>query len=107
MARPARLAQAGHGLRAVGASADGQIELLLQAGRRQLDALVLEDKPLGQPDADKLKAAMLDGIRQMGLGALPWSDDLAKWRERAAFLRQQDESWPDLSDEALMISLDT
>ena len=59
------------------------------------------------PDADKLKAAMIEGIRQLGLGALPWSDDLAKWRERVAFLRTQDEGWPDLSDKALLESLDT
>ena len=38
---------------------------------------------------------------------LPWSDELAQWRERVAFLRRLDESWPDLSDEALLASLET
>ena len=52
------------------------------------------------------KAAMLDGIRQMGLGACPGSDELREWRERVAFLRRLDESWPDLSDAALLGSLD-
>jgi ATP-dependent helicase HrpB len=79
---------------------------VLARKRRRLGALVLEDKPLAKPDADKLKAAMIEGIRQMGLGALFWSDDLARWRERVAFLRLQDESWPDLSDAALFDSLD-
>jgi ATP-dependent helicase HrpB len=69
--------------------------------------LVLEDKPLAKPDAEKLKAAMLDGVRQLGLSALPWSDDLARWRERVAFLRRLDESWPDLSDTALLPSLES
>ena len=79
---------------------------VLARRRRRLGALVLEDKPLGKPDPEKLKAAMLDGMRQLGLAALPWSDDLAKWRERIAFLRRLDESWPDLSDEALLASLE-
>jgi ATP-dependent helicase HrpB len=80
---------------------------VLARKQRRLGALVLEDKPLARPDAEKLKAAMLDGVRQLGLGALPWNDDLAKWRERVAFLRQLDESWPDLSDTALLASLET
>jgi ATP-dependent helicase HrpB len=81
--------------------------VVLARRRRRLGALLLEDKPLANPDADKLKAAMIEGIRQLGLGALPWSDDLSKWRERVAFLRTQDEGWPDLSDKALLGSLDT
>jgi ATP-dependent helicase HrpB len=78
---------------------------VLARQRRRLDSLVLEDKPLTSPDADKLRAAMIDGVRHVGLAALPWSDDLRKWRERIAFLRQLDESWPDLSDAALLASL--
>jgi len=80
---------------------------VLARRQRRLGALILEDKPLTRPDAEKLKAAMLDGVRQLGLGALPWNDDLARWRERIAFLRRLDESWPDLSDRALLGSLET
>ncbi|MEI7871804.1 MAG: ATP-dependent helicase HrpB [Alphaproteobacteria bacterium] len=78
---------------------------VLARRRRRLGAMVLEDKPLARPDAEKLRAAMLDGVRQLGLGALPWSDELSKWRERVAFMRAQDESWPDLSDTALLTTL--
>ena len=80
---------------------------VLARRQRRLGALILEDKPLTRPDAEKLKAAMLEGVRQLGLGALPWNDDLARWRERIAFLRRLDESWPDLSDRALLGSLET
>lgn len=80
---------------------------VLARRRRRLGALVLEDKPLARPDADKLKGAMVDGIRRMGLSVLPWSDELARWRERVAFLRTLDESWPDLSDATLLAGLDT
>jgi ATP-dependent helicase HrpB len=79
---------------------------VLARRRRRLGALMLEDKPLAQPDPARLQSAMIDGIRQMGLSALPWSDDLAKWRERVAFLQTLDESWPDLSDAALLGSLE-
>ena len=80
---------------------------VLARRRRRLGALVLEDKPLARPDGAKLRDAMLDGIRQLGLGALPWRDELAKWRERVAFLRSHDPAWPDLSDAALLDSLGT
>ncbi|HYR67602.1 MAG TPA: ATP-dependent helicase HrpB, partial [Reyranella sp.] len=80
---------------------------VLARRRRRLGALILEDKPLGRPDRDKLRAAMLDGVRQLGLAALPWTDDLAKWRERVAFLRRLDDSWPDLSDTNLLVSLES
>jgi ATP-dependent helicase HrpB len=71
--------------------------------RRRLDALVLEDKPLGKPDPEKVKAAMLEGVRRRGL---PWTDELSAWRQRIGFLRHLDASWPDLSDEALNGSMD-
>ncbi len=80
---------------------------VLARRRRHLGALVLEDKPLPRPNAEKLKAAMLDGVRQLGLGALPWSEDLAKWRERVAFVRTYDATWPDLSDAVLVATLDS
>ena len=68
---------------------------VLARRRRRLGALLIEDKPLVKPDPEKVKGAMLDGIRQRGL---PWNDELRGWRERIAFLRRIDESWPDLSD---------
>ena len=77
--------------------------VVLARQRRRLGALALEDRPIDRPDPDKVKAAMLDGLRRRGL---PWTDELRAWRQRVAFLRRLDESWPDLSDEALGASLD-
>ncbi|SJZ32522.1 ATP-dependent helicase HrpB [Enhydrobacter aerosaccus] len=79
---------------------------VLARQRRRLGALLLEDKPLARPDPEQVRAAMLDGVRQLGLAALPWSDELTRWRERIAFLRALDETWPDLSDAALLGTLD-
>jgi ATP-dependent helicase HrpB len=86
---------------------DGREGAVLARQRRRLGAVLLEDKPLAKPDGDKVKAAMIEGIREIGPGALPWSDDLVHWRERVAFMRTLDESWPDLSDAALLGSLDS
>ncbi|MBV8394084.1 MAG: ATP-dependent helicase HrpB, partial [Alphaproteobacteria bacterium] len=78
---------------------------VLARRRRRLGELLLEDRPLAKADPDRVKEAMLDGVRQLGLGALPWGDELARWRERIGFLRRQDENWPDLSDAALLAAL--
>ena len=80
--------------------------VVLARRRRRLGALLLEDKPLAKPDPEALKAAMLDGVRQMGLATLPWSGDLQAWRQRIGFMRAIDDSWPDLSDTALLARLD-
>jgi ATP-dependent helicase HrpB len=79
---------------------------VLARRRRRMGALILEDKPLRDPDAEKRRAAMLEGIRRLGLGALPWTDDLVKWRQRVGFMRALDEGWPDLSDAALLGALE-
>ncbi|MFO1081076.1 MAG: ATP-dependent helicase HrpB [Reyranellaceae bacterium] len=79
---------------------------VLARRRRRLGALVLDDKPLASPDPERRRAAMLEGVRRLGLGALPWTDELQGWRARIAFLRRLDDSWPDLSDAALLERLE-
>ena len=83
---------------------DGIVEAKYQ---RHLLALVLEEKPLQKPDPELLRAAMLDGIRQMGLDALPWSSSTQSLRARVAFLRRAlpEKNWPDWSDAALLANL--
>ena len=82
-------------------------EIVEAKRERRLLALVLEEKPLQKPDAEAARAAMLDGIRQMGLAVLPWSGAAASLRARVAFLRGAlpDQDWPDWSDVALMATL--
>ena len=82
-------------------------EIVEAKRERRLLALVLEEKPLQKPDVDAVRAAMLDGIRQMGLASLPWSAATRTLRARVAFLRRvlPEKSWPDWSDDALLASL--
>ena len=46
---------------------------------------LLEDAPLAVPDSDAIQAAMLRGLRTLGLAALPWTPALEQWRARVVF----------------------
>ena len=75
---------------------------------RRFDCIVLDSKPIQNPDPSRYADALVDAVRQLGLSALPWSDALMQWRERARCLRawRPDLELPDLSDQALLASLD-
>lgn len=74
----------------------------------RLHALVLAERPLKKPDASKLAAAVLTGIRELGLKSLNWTPELEAFRARVNFIRklEPDASWPDLSDDALTRTLE-
>ncbi len=73
--------------------------------QRRLGAIVLSAKPLR--DADALRAAMIEGVRALGLIALPWTEGLRQWQARVLSLRvwRPNENWPDVSDAALLASM--
>jgi ATP-dependent helicase HrpB len=77
---------------------------------RRLGLLVLDSAELRDPPPDAVTAAMLAGLRQMGLSSLPWTPELRQWQARVALLRRlavpAPEPWPDLSDAALSATLD-
>ncbi len=86
------------------------------AGKRALsaqrearfDQIVLESKPAGRVDPQHAAAALADAVRELGLDALPWSESLRQWRERVRCLREwlPESGFPDLSDQALIDSID-
>jgi ATP-dependent helicase HrpB len=53
-----------------------------------------------------VREALLEAIRRRGIGTLPWSPPSLRLRERLAFLHAHEASWPDVSDAALLRSLD-
>jgi ATP-dependent helicase HrpB len=73
---------------------------------RRLGAIRLSEgrDALASPEA--VAAALVSGVREHGLDLLPWSDAARSLRRRAGFARQHDPSVADLSDEALIASLD-
>lgn len=77
-------------------------------GRAASGALVLEERPLAGADPAAIARAMLQGIRELGLASLPWSEGAKALRARVMFLRRvfPDANWPDLSDAHLLATLD-
>jgi len=53
----------------------------------RLDAIVLEENPLNEVPAQAAKSAMLQGIRELGIDALPWSEEARNLQARVEFVR--------------------
>jgi ATP-dependent helicase HrpB len=54
---------------------------------RRLDALRLDSKLLNASDDERAVDAMLEGIAQLGLNALPWDDESRQLQARMEFVR--------------------
>ncbi|WP_369388594.1 ATP-dependent helicase HrpB [Streptomyces sp. CG1] len=68
----------------------------------RLGTIELAVRQLRDADPALVRAALLDGLRQEGLGLLRWTVDAETLRQRLAFLRAHlGEPWPDVSDDAL------
>jgi ATP-dependent helicase HrpB len=88
---------------------DAERRALVARRERRFDAIVLESKSAGRVDPAQAAQALTDAVRELGLDVLPWSETLQQWRARVRSLRAwlPDESFPDLSDAALVDTLDT
>jgi len=73
----------------------------------RLGALRLSSRPLEKADPEAVKAAMLQGISEMGLTCLPWNRHVRQWQNRVICLAawQPAPDWPDLTDAWLMANL--
>ena len=78
---------------------------------RCFGALVLEEQPLKKAGGEALLRAMLTGIRELGIAALPWTRELRAWQARVEFLRRalpdRTADWPAVNDRALLAALET
>jgi len=72
----------------------------------RLGRLTLREQVDDNPDPALIAQALAERVRREGLGLLPWGEAAQTLRARVAFLRRYDESWPDLSDAALIDRLD-
>jgi ATP-dependent helicase HrpB len=75
---------------------------------RRFDRLVLDTRMTGRPDPARCRAALLDGVRALGLESLPWTEAQQQWRARVQALRawMPELGLPDLSEAALLRDLD-
>jgi ATP-dependent helicase HrpB len=87
---------------------DGQAQRVAAFREERLGELVIERVPIAKPDPEKVRSAVLEGIRRLGLEALPWTKEIQGWQARLLSLRHwfPEEGWPDLSDAALQEDLE-
>ncbi|MDP2775424.1 MAG: ATP-dependent helicase HrpB [Nocardioides sp.] len=73
-----------------------------------LGAIELTCVTLPDPAPHLVAGAVRDGLRSDGLSALPWGEGATALRARLTFLHSAlGEAWPDVSDEALVESVET
>ncbi len=94
---------------------DNRERIVIARRQHRLGALVLSDEALRNPDPADITSAVLAGIRELGLPALPWTPELRQWQARVLLCLhaapddrepQNRESWPDVSDGALLDTLE-
>ncbi|MDR2849497.1 MAG: ATP-dependent helicase HrpB [Verrucomicrobiota bacterium] len=87
---------------------DRNAEAVHAVNRVCLGAIIVREGGQAAPDSASVRAALYDGIRQKGIGQLPWSKAARALQARVCFLRAAlpEQGWPDLSDAALLETLD-
>ncbi len=88
---------------------DGRRQAVSAVRKLVLGALTLETERLRTPAPEAVLAAMTKGIRQNGIGILPWTRALRAWQARVMLLRRVDAAggpWPDILDASLSDTLE-
>ena len=79
--------------------------------RKLVGNILLSAQPLDTVSDAARAEAVLGVVRKKGLDILPWNPTLKQWRARVMLLHKveaaaADNPWPDLSDQALLATLD-
>ncbi|MBD2871180.1 ATP-dependent helicase HrpB [Paenibacillus arenilitoris] len=73
--------------------------------RTRLGAVILKEAPQERQDAEKVAETLLCAVRGAGLGYLPMNKQASQLRARMRLMARGGGDWPDVSDEALLGSL--
>jgi ATP-dependent helicase HrpB len=88
---------------------DTRAEAVVARRAVRFGELVLDEKPLAEPPPGAATAALIEGMRSLGVDALPWDDDARTFAARCEFVRKLERgdlgSWPELSPAALSADL--
>ena len=79
--------------------------------RRLVGSIQLSAEPLAEVPEKARSEALMGLVEKRGLDILPWNKNLQQWRSRVMLMHRVEQAgsvnpWPDLSDEALLQSLD-
>jgi ATP-dependent helicase HrpB len=82
-------------------------EAVIARNISRLGAIIISEQNIDL-HGDKVTAAMLDGIRQMGLGCLPWDKESRSLQQRSEWLRKNlyHPDLPDISNSILLNTLE-
>ena len=88
---------------------DNDIKGVISTTREFLDRILISEKQQDKPDSTLTEKAFVSGIRKNGLGILPWNNESIQLRARLNFLfgADTDDKWPDVSETALLGSLES
>ncbi|GGF68311.1 ATP-dependent helicase HrpB [Paenibacillus albidus] len=75
--------------------------------RRMFGSLVLKETTHERPSAEEAEKVLLTALAANGLEVLPWEKGTVQLRQRMKFMHSFRKDWPDVSDEALLKSLDS
>jgi ATP-dependent helicase HrpB len=73
---------------------------------RRLGAITLSSEGRAIRDDDDAPSVLARGLAEIGAASLPWTKAQLQLRNRVAFLRRNDDAWPDLSDVALNATIE-
>jgi ATP-dependent helicase HrpB len=89
---------------------DSDLAAVLWRRVRRFDSLVLEEQTRAPAPGSQTTAAMLVGVRELGLDALPWDDESRTLQARMEFVRKLARgdlaAWPASDDATLAATLD-
>ncbi|MEQ6340440.1 MAG: ATP-dependent helicase HrpB [Gammaproteobacteria bacterium] len=87
---------------------DSQQQAIIARREERTGELVLASQTLTKASPEALRKAMLEGVRRLGLEALPWTRETREWQTRVLSLRHwcPEEGWPDVSDAQLDATLE-
>ena len=88
---------------------DPRRQVVVAQREERFGQLPLTRRPLDRLDPEAAVAAMVQGVRDLGLDALPWSPQLRQWQARILSLRAwaPDDGWPDVGDDWLATNLES
>jgi len=88
---------------------DADRRALVSLRETRFDRIVLDSRPAGSVDPAHAATALTEAVRELGLDALPWTENLRQWQARVVALRHwmPELDLPDFGDAALLASLDT
>jgi ATP-dependent helicase HrpB len=82
---------------------------VISTTKKFLGNITISEKQQDSPERSLTEKAFVSGIRKNGLSILPWNNESMQLRARLNFIisTDTDEKWPDISETALLDSLDS